>query len=153
MFCLKKHFVKKSTQVDIEDMFGCGMGVKIDGTCACDGGGGGGGGGSGGTDVQVNLPDNAHTRVNIPSTNKQGSYTFIVKSVLANGATGTFNASSSQDTVAGSVVRVTDSKSATNERVQLDFAANQVPQLYHQVLKMGGTGALITYNVTFFTNP
>jgi Tfp pilus tip-associated adhesin PilY1 len=131
-------------------MFGCGMGVKIDGTCACDGGGGSG---TGGVTVQVGLPDNAHTRVNIPSTNKQGSYTFIVKSVLSNGATGTFNTSSSQDAVAGSVVRVTDSKSITNERVQQDWQPNQVPQLFHQVLKMGGTGAIIFYNVTIFTNP
>jgi hypothetical protein len=131
-------------------MFGCGMGVKIDGTCACDGGGSGG---SGGVLVQVGLVDNAPTRVNIPSTNKQGSYLFVCKSVLANGATATFNASSSQDAVAGSVVRVTDSASITNERIALDYQANQVPQLYHQVLKTGGTGAIIFYNVIIYTLP
>lgn len=132
-------------------MFGCGMGVKIDGTCACDSSGGGGG--SGGVLVQVSLVDNAPTRVNIPSTNRQGSYIFICKSVLSNGATATFNCSSSQDAVAGSVLRVSESASISNERIMLDYAPNQVPQLYHQVPKIGGIGALITYNVIIYTIP
>lgn len=116
---------------------------KIDNTCPS-----GGGGGSAGIVVQVSLPDNATTRVNIPSTLMQGTYLFLVKSVALNGATANISATSSQNAVAGSINRLTESKALTDERVQIDWQPNQVPQLYHQVVKTGGVGALIIYNVT-----
>lgn len=122
--------------------------LKIDGSCFSCGSGGGGGGFE---TVTVSLPDNATTRVDIPSTELQGSYIFLVKSVLANGSTATFNISSAADTTAGNIVRVSSAPSLTDEWVQVDWQASTVPQLYHQVTRTGGVGALIEYSVTIIT--
>jgi hypothetical protein len=120
--------------------------LKVDGSCfTC--GGGGGGGGSFVTET-VSLPDNATTRVDIPSTETRGSYIMIVSSELAGGSTATFNVSSAADALAGNVARVTSSPALTDEWVQVDWQASQVPQLYHQVVKTGGVGATIGYTVT-----
>lgn len=126
-------------------MYKGGKSPKIDGTCPC--GGGGGGGGTGGIIVTLSLPDNAMTRVDIPSTAKQGSYMFIVKSTLADGATATFLASSARDSIAGSVVRTSSSPAIGGEEIQLDWQANAVPQLYHSVLRTVPVPTLVEYQV------
>lgn len=123
---------------------------KIDGSCTTCGGGGGGGGG-GGTVVTLSLPDNAMTRVDIPSTALQGSYLFIVKSTDSDGATAVFNASSARDNIAGSVVRVSSSPAIGGEEIQLDWQANAFPQLYHSVLRTVPVPELVEYTVNIRT--
>jgi hypothetical protein len=128
-------------------MYKTSKGPKIDGKCS----GSGGGGGTGGTVVTLSLPDNAMTRVDIPSTAMQGSYLFIVKSVLSDGATATFLASSARDNIAGSVVRTSSSPAVGGEEIQLDWQANNVPQLYHSVLRTVPVPTLVEYQVNIRT--
>jgi hypothetical protein len=118
--------------------------LKLDGSCQSCGGGGGGGGG---TVVTLSLPDNAMTRVDIPSTDMQGSYLFIVKSTDPDGATAVFSASSARNNTAGSIARITSSPAIGGEEIQLDWQANEVPQLYHSVLRTVPVPELVEYTV------
>jgi hypothetical protein len=111
--------------------------------------GGGGGGGCDCIDVVVVLPADAMTPIDIVGLNQQGSYLMTIKSVNANGATAVFSVSSATDVIAGSVVRLTESPSATGERIDVTWAAGQLPQLYHAVTKTGAVGGeTISYNVS-----
>lgn len=114
--------------------------------------GSGGGGGGGGESVVVYLLDNAMTPVDIPITDDQGSYFLVVVPVNFPGATATFAASNSSPATAGSVARVTNSPSPTNEEIDITWTIGNVVQLFHSVVKTGGTGALIPYLVTVYAS-
>ena len=114
--------------------------------CICKGGGGGGGV----TEV-VQLPDNAMTPVNITLTGLQGTYMLLVEAVLADGAKATFMASSAYDAQAGSIARITNAPSLTDESVHIKWLPNQKIQLFHDITKTGGVGVLLNYNVKILT--
>lgn len=110
-------------------------------------------GGSGPTPVVqvVNLPDNAMTRVNVPTTAMQGTYMLLVKSANPDGAAATFMAACAYNAQGGSIARLTSAPSITAETVNIAWPMNGVVQLYHDTLKAGGTGALIPYNVHIYS--
>lgn len=100
--------------------------------------------------VIVNLPDNAMTHVNVPSTAMQGTYMLLVKSANPDGAAATFMAACAYNAQGGSIARLTSAPSITDETVNIAWPMNGTPQLYHDILKTGGTGALIPYNVHIY---
>lgn len=114
--------------------------------CICKGGSGGGGV----TEV-VQLPDNAMTPAIITLTAKQGTYMLLVEAVLSDGAKATFMASSAYDAQAGSIARITNAPSLTDESVHIKWLSNEKIKLYHDVTKTGGTGVLLNYNVKILT--
>lgn len=99
----------------------------------------------------VNLPDNAMTPINIPTTAMQGTYMLLVKSSNPDGAAATFMAACAYNAQGGSIARITSAPSITMETVNIAWPSNGVVQLYHDVLKAGGTGALIPYNVNIYS--
>lgn len=109
------------------------------------------GGGGGGTTALVNLIDNSSSAVNIGSTNMQGSYMFLVKSSSDNGASAVFVGVSSTDGSPGNLSRLVNAPSATSEEVNMLWPASDNPSLYHSVLKSGGSGATIQYNVKVYS--
>ena len=119
----------------------CGAGVSVVNVCM------GSGSGSGSIVVQVSLPDNAMTPVNIPTVGNMGSYILLVNPSIFPGASATFNASKSDSSFAGSAARITNSPSPTVEEIDIVWSAGNPIQLFHSILKAGGTGALITYKV------
>jgi len=112
----------------------------------------GGGGGITPVPDMISLPDNMMTQVPIPSTGLQGTFMLIVKSMNADGASATFVASKAFDTqLAGSIARLTSAPSLTGETVHITWAASSKLALYHDTLRTGGIGALVPYDVQFFT--
>lgn len=116
--------------------------------CICKGGGGGGGGG---VIEVVQLPDNAMTPVEITLTAKQGTYMLLVEAVVTNGAKASFMASSAYDAQAGSIARLTNAPSLTDESVYIKWLPNEKIKLFHDVTKTGGVGVLLNYNVKILT--
>ncbi len=99
----------------------------------------------------VQLPDNAMTPVEITLTAKQGTYMLLVEAVLADGAKSTFMASSAYDAQAGSIARLTNAPSLTDESVHIKWLPNEKIKLYHDTVKTGGVGALLNYSVKILT--
>lgn len=99
----------------------------------------------------VQLLDNSMTPVAIECTELQGTYMLLVESVNTNGAKATFMASSAFDSQLGSIARLTNAPSITSESIHLRWLPNEKIKLYHDVTKMGGTGALIDYKVKILT--
>ena len=99
----------------------------------------------------VELPDDMMTPVIIQCTELQGTYMLLIESVSPDGAKATFMASSAFDAQAGSIARITNAPSITDESIQIQWNANEKIKLYHDVTKTGGTGALIPYNVKLLT--
>jgi hypothetical protein len=98
----------------------------------------------------VSLPDNATTEVPITSCGTTGSYHILVNSVAVNGATAAFACSKAQVALDGQTERLTNSPASTDERLKLIWrsGANK-PALYHDPVKTGGVGAMISYQVTY----
>jgi hypothetical protein len=119
----------------------CCSSVSVVGVCL------GEGGGTGGTIVLVSIPDNASTPANIPTVKIVGSYMLLVQPLTFPGACATFMASNADSGFAGSVARITNSPSPTDEEIDITWVAGNPIELYHSVVKTGGTGALITYRV------
>lgn len=107
--------------------------------------------GGGGVSTTVNLLDNANTPVNISSTNMQGSYMFLIKSSSDNGASAVFVGTSATNSTPGNLSRLVNAPSSTNEEINMVWNSSDNPSLFHSVLKTGGTGATVQYNVRFFS--
>jgi hypothetical protein len=107
--------------------------------------------GGGGSSEIVSLLDNSTTGSNITATGQQGTYMVIVKSQSSNGAGAMFAATCGTDTNPGVIAKIVSAASSTNEEINMKWNANSVAQLYHSVVKTGGTGALINYDVKVFS--
>jgi hypothetical protein len=126
----------------------CGSGVSVVNTCLSSGGSD-----TSSTVVLVSLPDNAMTSVVIPKVKLVGSYMLLVQPLSYPGATANFMAANSDPSLSGSVARITNAASPTSEEIDITWIAGNPINLYHSVIKAGGTGALITYRVLIVTLP
>ena len=99
----------------------------------------------------VQLLDNAMTPVEINCSSLQGSYTIMVESALQDGAKSIFMACSAHDAQAGAFTRIASAASLTDETVHLQWNGNEKIKLYHDIVKTGGIGVLLGYNVKVMT--
>jgi hypothetical protein len=99
----------------------------------------------------VFLLDNVMTPVEITCTELQGTYMLLIESVEADGAKSTFMASSAHNAQSGSLARLTNAPSLTDESINIQWNGNEKIKLYHDVTKTGGIGDLIAYKVKLLT--
>ena len=103
--------------------------------------------GSGGITETVLVIDNASTPTSILNTAQQGTYILLVKSTLSNGAGALFMATCATNSNVGNVVRIVNAPSFTNEEISMSWPSSSNLQLYHSIVKTGGTGANISYTI------
>ena len=104
-------------------------------------------------DVEVTLVANSATPVNIGQTASKGSYQFIVSCATDDRATATFYCSKGSVASTASIFRMTSAASSFGEEVGISWAANGLPQLYHDSIRVSGTLAeSVVYKVKLITN-
>jgi hypothetical protein len=98
----------------------------------------------------IQVIDNGVAATSVPNT-PPGSYQLVAESVISDGAVVVFFAAKAETSMGGSLVRLVNSNSITDETLQIRWNANQPIKLYHNIPRTGATGAYITYKYALTT--